>query len=242
MRKMIFLLLALPLAGLAQNKNLVSTARYFTKPGMWQKFETAISAHAKKYHNDDFAWRVYTIETGPDAGGYMVVEGPNNWGSVDGRGDLGAAHMADWENTVQVNLTDRTSNVYYEYREGWSTSPISEMADKISISHVFLNPGYRGEYVEDVLKPNKKLWEVDGARMAVYDASLSGQPQIAIVTRYTKGLKVRDESNPVGFVERFKKANGGGDYVWNRWIEMSKLAVRNQWTELLTLKPNLGSN
>jgi hypothetical protein len=133
MRKMIFLLLALPFVGLAQNKNLVSTSRYFPKAGMWQKFEAAVGAHAKKYHKDDFAWKVYTIETGPDAGGYMIVEGPNNWTSVDGRGDMGAAHMADWENTVQVHLTDKTSHIYYQYREGWSTSPISERADKISI-------------------------------------------------------------------------------------------------------------
>jgi hypothetical protein len=242
MRKMIFLLLALPLVGFAQNKNLVSTSRYFPKAGMWQKFEAAVSAHAKKYHKDDFAWRVYTIETGPDAGGYMITEGPNNWGAVDSRGDLGAAHMADWENTVQVHLTDRTSHIYYEYRGDWSTSPAVERSDKISISHIFLNPGYRGEVVEHVIRPLKKIWEADGMRIAVYDAGLSGPPQIAIVTRYPNGLKVRDESNPVPYVERFKKANGGSDEMWNKWIEMSKAGIRNQWTELLTFKANLGSN
>jgi hypothetical protein len=241
MRKMIFLLLALPFLGMAQSKNLIHTSRYFPKSGKWQDFEKAISLHAKKYHKDDFSWKVFTIETGPDAGGYMIVEGANNWTAVDGRGDLGAAHTADWETTVQPLLTDRTSNIYYEYQESLSTVAQKDYAEKISIQHLFLSPGYRGEFMEFILRPNKKLWEADGAKVAVYDATLSGAPQFAIVTRYPNGLKERDVPNPVPFAERFKKANGG-DAAWNKWLEIYKVAVRNQWTEILYGKPLLGSN
>ena len=76
--------------------------------------------------------------------------------------------------------------------------------------------------------------------IAVYDASLSGQPQFAIVTRYVNGLKARDGANPVPFVERFNKANGEGSF--DQWVKNYKVAVRNQWSELLTAKKDLGSN
>ena len=239
MRKILFFLLALPFIGLAQTKNLISTSRYFPKSGKWQAFEKAISAHAKKYHKNDFAWRVYTIDSGPDAGGYMVVEGPHNWGSVDTRGDLGAAHTADWETTVQVHLQDNFSSTYYEYSSDLSTAPIVQFADHISIQHMFVNPGFRGE-VMDNIRASKKLWQADAMNVAVYDVSLSGQPQFAIVTRYVDGLKVRDAVNPVPFVERFNKANGEGSF--DQWVKNYKVAVRNQWSELLTAKKDLGSN
>lgn len=235
---MFFFLLALPFLGFAQTKSLISVSRYFPKSGKWQTFEKALSAHAKKYHKNDFAWRVYTIDTGPDAGGYMVVEGPNNWGSVGSRGDLGAAHTADWETTVQVLLQDNFSSSYYEYREDMSTAPMVQYAPMISIQHMFTNPGFRGEAMDNIMA-SKKLWKEDGLNVAVYDVNLSGAPQFAIVTRYVDGIKSRDAVNPVPFVDRFNKANGEGSF--DKWVKIYKEAISNQWSELLTAKKELGS-
>lgn len=240
MRKMFFLLLALPCLNAAKSQNLISTSRYFPKPGMSQKFEAAIGAHAKKFHKNDYRWKVFSIETGPDAGGYMVVEGPNNWSKVDDRGDLGAAHMEDWEKTVQIHLQDRNSSLYFEYHEEWSTQEQAHSAENVSLQHIYLNPGYRGEFIEHVLMPMKKLWAADGTKVAVYDAALSGQPQIVVATRYVNGLKDRDMTNPVSFPDRFKKANSDG--AWNKWLEIYKAAVDEQWYELIMWKPKLGSN
>ena len=88
MRKIILLFLALPLLGVAQNKTLISASRYFPKEGKANLFEKALAVHAQKYHKGDQKWRVSTIETGPDAGGYLVIEGPTNWEGIDKRGDL----------------------------------------------------------------------------------------------------------------------------------------------------------
>ena len=240
MRKLFFLLLALPFANIAESQNLINTSRYFPKSGMWQKFEAAVGAHAKKYHKNDFRWKVFSIETGPDAGGYMVVEGPNNWAKVDERGDLGAEHTADWEKTVQIYLQDRTSTMYFEYHPEWSTMEQAHSAENVSLQHLYLNPGYRGDFIEHLLMPMKKLWEADGVKVAVYDAVLSGQPQIVVATRYINGLKDRDIVNPSNFQERFKKANN--DAVWNKWLEIYKVAVSSQFYELITWKPKMGSN
>src|SRR5687767_11795004 len=191
MKKIMLLLLALPILGLAQNKTLISVDRYFPKADKVNQFEKALATHAQQYHKGDHKWRVYSIETGPDAGGYMVIEGPTNWDGVDKRGDLGAAHMKDWETTIQPSLSDRTSAMYLVFREDLSTVQQGDYSDKISINHLFFKPGYYGDVQANILLL-KKVWEADASTVAVYEASLSGEPQFALVTRYKDGLKERD--------------------------------------------------
>src|SRR5688572_16699804 len=100
MRKLLFLLVALPVVAVAQDKTVISYNRVFVKQDKVQPFEKALTQHAQKYHTGDVLWRVSTIESGPDAGGYHITEGPTTWESMDKRGNLGAEHTRDWENNV----------------------------------------------------------------------------------------------------------------------------------------------
>lgn len=238
MRKVILLFLALPLLGLAQNKNLISASRYFPKEGKARLFEKALTVHAQKYHKGDHKWRVSTIETGPDAGGYMVIEGPTNWEGIDKRGDLGDVHMKDWETTVQTHLSDRTSTMYLTFRENLSTVQQGDYSDKTSVTHVFFKPGFFTDVQANLLLL-KKVWEADGSTIAVYEASLSGEPQFVIATRYKQGLKERDVVNPTAFPARFDKANGEGS--WAKYISLVKQGTDRQWTEILYHKPEMDS-
>ena len=83
MRKFIIAMMALPLFATAQEKNVVSVNRVFPKQDKIQAFEKALGAHAQKYHKGDWHWRVFTIESGPDAGGYHITEGPKDWTAVE---------------------------------------------------------------------------------------------------------------------------------------------------------------
>ncbi len=238
MRKIILLFLALPLLGLSQNKNVINASQYFPKEGKARLFEKALAVHAQKYHKGDHKWRVSTIETGPDAGGYLVVEGPTNWEGIDKRGDLGDVHMKDWETTVQTLLSDRGSTMYLTFREDLSTVQLGDFSDKTSVTHVFFKPGYFSDVQANLLLL-KKVWEADGATVAVYEASLSGEPQFVIATRYKQGLKERDVVNPTAFPARFNKANGEGS--WAKYISMVKEGTARQWTEILYHKPEMDS-
>ena len=238
MRKILFMILALPLIGIAQNKNLISATRYFPKTDKVVQFEKTLAAHAQKFHKGDQHWRVWTVETGPDAGAYMVVEGPTNWDGVDKRGDLGEVHMKDWQTTVQPLLNDKYETMYLMFRPELSTVAQNDYAEKIYINHLFVKPGYRGEIMSN-LENMKKLHEADGASVAVYDASSSGEPQFVVVTRYKKGLKERDVRMTEDFSTRFTKANGNGSF--EKWLTNYKDGVVKQWSEILYLKPELGS-
>jgi len=238
MRKFLFAMLALPLFALSQNKTVVSVNRVFPKPDKIQAFEKALGDHAQKYHKGDYFWRVFFIESGPDAGGYHITEGPCSWDAVDKRADISAEHTADWDKMVQPYLTDKSSNSYSVYRADLSSVPLTEYSDKIAINHVFYKPGYQPE-MEEAFKLLKKTWAASGQSIAVYESSGSGEPQYAVVTRYKQGLKERERDFRAPMKDRYEKENGTGS--WVKYNDVLKMAVDHSWAELLTLKPAMGS-
>src|SRR6476620_7268957 len=105
MRKLFIVILLIPVLGIGQAKNVVNSTRVFPKIDKVAEFEKALTAHAQKYHTGDWKWRVAEIQSGPDAGGYSIVEGPLNWDQIDKRGTLGAEHQNDWNKMVAPTLT-----------------------------------------------------------------------------------------------------------------------------------------
>lgn len=84
MRKFFLLLLCIPMMGIAQ-KNVMSAFRVFPKVDKSLEFEKAFTAHVQKFHKGDWKWNVWEIQSGPDYGGFMVVEGPLSWETFDTR-------------------------------------------------------------------------------------------------------------------------------------------------------------
>jgi hypothetical protein len=238
MRKFQLLLLFMPLLGFSQTKNVINVERYFPKMGKVMEFEKAFSDHIKKYHSGDWKWRIYEIQSGPDAGGYQVVEGPNTWDEIDKRGDLGAAHMADWNKNVAIYLTDKYSSYFMVYNQDLSTVPITDYSDKISVTHVFPKMGCVDK-VEDILKNLKKTWDAAGQTEVVYEANSSGPTQYVLVYRYKQGLKEKEKGFRKPFKERYEAINGEGSY--DKYEESIKINTDNAWSELLFLRKDLSA-
>ncbi len=238
MRKLILVLIALPFFSFAQEKNVVSASRYFPKQDKVAAFEKALAAHDQKYHTGTWKWRVFTIESGPDAGGYHVVEGPMSWNDLDTRGDLGKAHQADFNMNIAPLLTDRGSSSYSVYRADLSTIALTDYSNKIAILHIFPKPGY-GSDLEDAIKNLKKMWDASGQTIVVYESSSSGPQQYTIVTRYKQGLKERNTGFRKPMKERYIQANGANS--WDDFIKGQKNAVDHSWSELLFYHAELSS-
>ena len=238
MRKLILVLLALPFFSFAQEKNVVNASRLFPKGDKVAAFEKALAAHSQKYHTGTWKWRVFSIESGPDAGGYHITEGPMSWDDLDTRGDLGKAHQADWNMNIAPLLTDRGSSMYSLYRADLSTIALTEFTDKIAINHVFPKPGYTDE-MEDLIKKIKKAWENGEQTVAVYEVSSSGPQQYTFVTRYKQGLKERNTGFRKPFKERYKTSNG--DTAWDDYVKAIRNMVDHSWSELLFFHKELSS-
>jgi hypothetical protein len=234
----LLLCILLPLAGITQTKNLVSTHRVFPKADKVLEFEKAIAAHAQKYHSGTAHWRVFAIQSGPDIGGYHITEGPTSWEGEDTRGNLGNEHNVDWNKSVAIYLTDRQSGGYSVYHDSLSTIALGDFSDKINITHVFPKMG-KGDEVINIIKKLKKYWAAEGITVAVYTASSSGPAQYTLVTRYKQGLKERAAGFRKPFKEAFEVANGAGSYA--QYLRDVAEFTDEVWSELLFLRAELSS-
>jgi hypothetical protein len=175
MRKLLAIGLLIPFIGFSQLKNVINVTKVFAKPEKVAELEKALATHAQKYHTGDWKWRVWSIESGPDAGGYMITEGPNSWEHLDGRGDLGAEHTLDWSKNVSPLTEGQGSQAYFEFDADLSTVQITDYADKILITHMITKPG-KINSTGDLLKKMKNLWLGGGESVAVYRSVGSGDP------------------------------------------------------------------
>lgn len=238
MKKVLVLLMLAPFMAASQEQIVVNSSRYFCKQDKVAEFEKSLTAHVQKYHNGDWKWRVYSIDTGPDAGGYMIVEGPKSWTQFDTRGDLGAEHTADWNKNVSAFLIDKYSSFYLQYHEDLSTVAVGDFSDKISVNHVYAKPG-RGMMVEENLKRLRKVWQEGSQTVAVYTSESSGPSQYVLVTRYKQGLKEREPGFRKPFRERYEAIHGKDGY--SVYLASIQDNTDNSWTELLSLRKDLSS-
>ncbi|MDQ6756322.1 MAG: hypothetical protein M3004_05240 [Bacteroidota bacterium] len=239
MKKLFLLLFALPSLAMAQTKNVITVERVYPKQDKVQEYEKALASHVQKYHKGDWAWRVYTIETGPEAGGYHIVEGPMSWEGLDNRGNLGEAHQSDYNKGVSpFTNADKGSSMYVTYRPDLSTVQLTDYSNKIAITHIFPKPGYTDD-MEDAIKKLKKAWEAGGQSVAVYEASSSGPQQYTFVYRYKQGLKERETGFRKPMKDRYNMANGDGS--WNAYTQSVRNMIDHSWSEVLFFHPELSS-
>lgn len=237
MKKILLLLALVPIIGFSQTKNVITASRIFAAPGKTLELEKALAAHAQKYHTGNWKWRVFQIESGPDAGGYHIVEGPNSWAELDSRSNLGDVHMADWVKSVEALTEGKGSTSYSMYREDLSAAKLTEFTDKISVNHIYPKQG-EFEEVEARLKKFKKVWEASGQNVVVYQAISSGEPQLSIVTRYKTGWKERETGFMKPIKERYDAIFGEGAY--QEWLDAPSHTEKS-WGEMLSFRADLSS-
>ena len=237
MKKIFLFFLLIPALGMSQN-NVVSTFRVFPKSDKLMEFEKAFAAHAQKYHTGDWKWRVLSIESGPDAGGFHVVEGPLSWEQFDKRGNLGMAHTADWAKNVAPLTLDRGSSGYAEYSSELSNVAITDYTEKIVINHMYPKPGMVNQ-ATDLVKRLKKVWVASNESVAVYRSANSGPTQFTTVTRLKGGLKELSEGFRKPITERFDAVNGAGS--WTQYLADYANAVESRWSEMLFIRADLSS-
>ena len=224
--------------GISQTKNIVSTSTVFPKVDKVLEFEKALATHAQKYHSGDSKWRVFEIQSGPDANGYLIVEGPTSWEGLDTRGNLGNEHNIDWNKTVAIYLTDRGGASYMAFQDTLSTVQLTDYSDKVAITRFYPKIGY-GPKLREIIAKMKKVWTAGGESVAVYMASSSGRQQYILSTRYKQGLKERAVGFRKPFPERYEAANGFGSYA--EYLESLKMFVDEGSGEILSFRADLSS-
>ena len=221
----------------APKKNTITTYRVWVKNGHEAAFKAAMAAHAQKFHTGSWKWRVNEVLSGPDGGAYQVVEGPNSWTDLEGRGDLGAEHTKDYENNLQPHIEKSSPESYMTYQESASTTAATNWSNKSAITHFYYKPG-RGPATLEVIKTYKKSWEKQGFNIVVWSPHASGEPQYVIVRRYKNGFKDLDESGP-SMRQAFDDANGAGSF--DKTQDEIARDIDHTVSEMIEFKPDLSS-
>src|SRR3954470_8541508 len=81
-------------------KRTISSYRIVPKDGHDSALKAAIAAHANAFHTGSWKWRVYQVLTGPETSSYMILEGPNSWTAIEGRGGLSPGGLKDYEDNI----------------------------------------------------------------------------------------------------------------------------------------------
>ena len=228
----------IPFLGFSQTKNVVTADRVFPKPDKAAEFEKAISAHAQKFHIGNWKWRVYQIVSGPDYGGFQIIEGPNSWPTLDARGDISKQHTDDWNKMVAPQITDRGGSTTSTFNEDLSTVQLTDYANNIIINHIYLKPGLIDRFKEE-LKKLKAAWTAGNESIGVYEVVASGAPQIVIVTRLKNGLKELEKDYRKPFKDRFNEANGANAY--DDYLKVFSECVESRWSEMLRYRADMSS-
>lgn len=238
MRKYLFMLLLIPFSVIGQTKTILSANRFFPANDKLTEFKTALANHAQKYHTGDVAWRVWSIQSGPDAGGYMVTEGPSNWAALDGRGDISPEHTADFEKNVLPLTMGAGQSAYFDFQADLGTVQLTDYADKILITHITAKPG-KINAVKDLIQKLKKVSEASKESVAVYATVYSGEPGYITVTRLRDGLKELAADYRKPLAERYNDAYGAG--AFDAWLKDYSDAVQSRWSELLFFERDMSS-
>lgn len=221
----------------APKKNTIITYRIWPKEGQGAALKAGLAAHAQKYHTGNWKWRVNAVISGPDSGSYQIVEGPNSWTDLEGRGDLGAEHMKDSDTNVMAHVEKSSARSYMTYVESVSTTAAANWSSKSLITHYYTKPG-RGPAMLEALKSLKKGWEKQGQNVVVWTSYGSGEPQYATVRRFKNGWKDLDEATPA-MRQTFEEVNGAGSF--DKLLDEIARCVDHTAADMIEFKPELSS-
>jgi hypothetical protein len=238
MKNVFALFFLLPLYCLSQNPSVISYSRFFAKNDKQAELRKSLINHSTKFHTGTWKWRIYSLDSGPDAGGYLAIEGPTTWDQIDNRKDISADHVGDLAKNVLPLTIDKNEQGYMVFREDLSSVKITDYSDKVSIMHVFPKPG-KMPGVEEQLKLLKKVWEDGNESVAVYQASSSGPNQFIIVTRYKQGLKEKELGFRKPMKERYNTSNGEGSF--DKYVAATSDLLDHQWAEMASFESDMSS-
>jgi hypothetical protein len=238
MKRFFIFLMLIPVVAISQTKTVLTSFRVYPKTDKIAEFEKALTSHAQKFHTGDLKWRVWSIESGPESGGYMVTEGPTSWDAMDTRGDISKEHTNDWNQNVMPLTTGQGTAIDLVFQPEFSTVQMTDYADKIVINHMTARPGMINAVLE-LIKQQKKVWENGKESVAVYSLMASGDPGYITVSRLKGGLKELNADFRKPMKDRYNEVNGAGSF--DTFLKDYALAVEKRWSEMLFYHKELSS-
>jgi hypothetical protein len=243
MKRLMLLIFALcltvPLASSqTPEKATMTSDRVKPKPGKDAALRKALADHAAKYHTGNWKWRVFSVLSGPDAGSYMINEGPNTWTALEGRKDISDEHLRDYEATVTPLVESNGPSMFLVFQKDLSADSSRGNFTKALLRHVYPKPG-KGPRLVEYMKTWKAVWQKLGMQVVVWSSFYSGEPQLVVSYRLPQGFVDLEQSRGKAMREGFDEIAGAGSYA--RYLEDLDKYVDKISEEMIEVLPEVGA-
>ena len=202
---------------------VIETLTMMPKRGMEDKFEAAVVAHNKKFHQEGphFAG-LRKIEYGPKAGWYVWVQGPMPYSSLDNPLGKDGGHEADWNSTIDPLVQDYGFAGFMNYNPDLSYGlDIFKKCKHYESWGIDLKPKqyYRFKALCEKLK---KVYESEGkTAFIVLENNLHGKEMADVALIWTFDSYVDWQKDP-GPKATYEKLYGAGSWqtAMDEWMDM----------------------
>ncbi len=243
MKKLFYTLLFLPFLVGAQDYQeplVIQNVMLTVAPGHVKAFEEGVAAHNKKYHTEGaYEARVYSINSGKNAGKYMWNMGPLPWSAMDDRPAKADGHDADWDAKVVTHLTNEVDVNYWRFHPDISDFSTDFTLKNLSVFMVDVKPNQFMDFMNKVVKKVDKLYseKMPEQRRGAYTNELSNMDGLdfAWVDFFDSMSWMGKEDK---FPQYFEEVHGEGSF--KTFLADVEATTNGQRTELWSYRDDLG--
>lgn len=150
MQKLLLILLcAVTCNAFGQGKTLYQVNVAKPKPGMTSAFQESWKAHLQKFHNKEDKRTVYEVTSGPDAGSFIIVEGPFSYADMDQEKPNAKEHSLDLEKNFSPKVEGGNTNAIFRWADTLSHNGAIK-AEKFLVTVTQLKDGKLPEYLSEL--------------------------------------------------------------------------------------------
>ncbi|WP_224482694.1 hypothetical protein [Robertkochia aurantiaca] len=145
-----------------QSSTVVVENVYLTpNPEKLAAFKKNMAEHNKKFHNDSYQARIYSVMAGENAGKVVWSMGALPWEAFDSRPAAGDGHDEHWDTAVMPNTKGAVAATYWKFHPELSLMPETLTLDKLDISIFDIKRGMGNfekvqAFLKKVLEMNKE--------------------------------------------------------------------------------------
>lgn len=241
MKKVILLLLVLPLLAIGQNTSeymVFENAMITANPTHIKQFEAGMAAHNKKYHNDAvYGARVHMIGNGPNVGKYMWVMGPLPWSAMDNR-PAKEGHDEDWNTNVLAYATAEGNLTYWKAETALSQFSMDFTIKNLQVDFYDIKR-FKGKKAMEILEKIKKVMvekypnENYGIYTNEFPSTKEGR-DIAFISFFDKSAWLGQD---LDFAKKFDEVHGKGSF--ETFLKDWEAVTDGSETELWNHRPDL---
>ena len=228
MKKLFFTLLSVAIIdAFGQGKTLYTINIVKPKAGMKAAFEASWKLHLDKFHKTDDKRMVYEVTSGPEAGSYIIIEGPFAYADMDKDKPNAKEHSLDVDKNLSVKLEPGGMNFTLRWADtlSYNSNAIAN-SDKVLITRTHVKDGKMAGYLAEVRRSaliSEKL--KSPLSYSINIKQLAGtNPMIVTVRNLKDGFKEMEQNYfqlpPNTFREAYIK-----DYGQEEWDKRVKMLV-----------------